>query len=173
METLAVGSRTAGGQAEAATSQEAAQAQILADQVADGPMVAEMEIAEDLPLVAQEVPEVEGAQEVPEMEEAQEVREEEVAPLMIVMMTGGEGAATMRTSRKSSAGSWLFRSSKPGEGLVLIEKRSESAIEARPSQSRSRQPSRRTSSGSCWHSRKRCERNNGIIERSGSSSKRQ
>ena len=159
-----MGARIIGGPVEAATFQEVvAPAQILVDQVAEGRTITEMGTPEGLPLEAQEVP---------EMEEAQEVREEEVAPLMGVTTTGGEGAATILTSRKSSAGSWLFRSSKPGEGLALIEKRSESAIEARPSQSRSRPLSRRTSSGSCWHSRKRCERSSGIIERFGSSSKR-
>ena len=164
-EEMVMGARIAGGPAEAATFQEvAAPAQIPVDQVAEGRTITEMGTPEDLPLEAQEVP---------EMEEAQEVRGEEVAPLTGVMMTGREGAATMPTSRESSAELWLFTSSRLNEGAAVIEKGSESAIEARPSPGRSRPLSRRISSGSCWHSRRRCERNNGIIERFGSSSKRQ
>ena len=161
---MVTGAHIAGAPAEAATFQEvAAPAPVLMGREAEGRMVTEMGATEDLPLEAQEAPEMEGTPEV---------REEEVVPLMGVTTTDGEGAATMPTSRRSLAGSWLFTSSRPGEGAALIEKRIESAIGARPSQSRSRPLSRRTSSGSCWRSRKRCEMSSGIIGRFENSSKR-
>ena len=93
MEEMVTGARTAGGPAEAATFQEvAAPAPVPVDRAAEGRTVTETGTTEDLPLEAQEVPEMEGTPGV---------REEEVVPLMGVTTTDGEGAATMPTSRRS------------------------------------------------------------------------
>ena len=160
---MPVDSQPTGAQAEEVIHQEAAVLALMdrtaVDQVTVGTGAEEAHPAE-----AQEVPEVAG---IPE------VLEEEAAPQMRVTTTDGEVAATVQMLQRCSAGLSHSMSSRSDEGAAPTARRSGSAIGARPSRSRLRPPSRRTSSGNYWPSRRRCGMSKETIGKSGSFSKRQ